>query len=119
MALLVAAHPRKRVIDHVGFDDTASLRALVAVDPDQVRVADDAGLLTIRSWASAPAMQDGVEVGTLFVADRRRRWFYDEEVRHLRLMSSVAADLIATLTALDLVDAVDVRDERAPLASLT
>lgn len=115
MSLLVANRPRHQVVDHLGFDTAATLRALVAVDTVGTRASDASNLCTIRSWAAVPVEHDDIEVGTLFVADRRRRWFDDEEVRHLGLMSSVAARLIIERTALDLVEAVDVRE---PLTSL-
>ena len=118
MALLVADHPTRRVMGHRGIEDHRPLRELLALDltkADRSIRSDPADVA--RSWASAPVYLDGIEVGTLFVADRRRRWFDDEEVRHLGLMTFVAATLIAERTALDL-DAVDVRDERAPLTTL-
>lgn len=62
----------------------------------------------IRSWAVAPVEYDGLEVGSLFVADRRRRWFDDEELRHLGLMTFVAGSLLVDF-ATEPVEPIDVR----------
>ncbi len=124
MALLVAADPQRRVVGHQGFEHAAAMRWLLSADAREVRVIDapersvSAGL---RSYAQAPVMFEGRDIGSLFVADRRRRWFDDEEVRHLSLMTNVAMRLLTQLDLdLDRVhagpiapvssDAVDVRE---------
>ena len=125
MALLTSALPHQQIIDHTGFEDAPTMRSLAAVDAHCRRSAGDTGLDAIRSWAAAPVERDGIEVGTLLVADRRRRWFDDEELRHLGLLTFAAEEIIATVTSLEAdtmfevvdVSEIDVR-KRALVGSL-
>lgn len=117
MVLLVADHPHRLVVAHHGVEDGRALGELLAIDLDQVREADASHSSRLASWASAPVNHDGIQIGSLVVADRRRRWFDDEEVRHLGLMTFVAGPLIVEL-APTLSDAVDVREQHARLGAL-
>jgi len=115
ISLLVAVCPRRVAVAHRGFDASTEIDELLAADDGSNRTSDAGSNRTVRSWAVVAVQHDGVEVGRLFVADRRRRWFDDEEVRHLGLLSASAGPIVAGLVHQQLV--VDVR-EAARVASL-
>lgn len=125
MALLVADAPRRRVVAHQGFEHVAAMRRLLSFDLVEQRVSDCSARsvsVGLRSYAHSDVSLEGRRLGSLFVADRRRRWFDDDEVHHLGLLTAVAATLLEELRsdvieAVDLepalMNAVDVRDVRS------
>lgn len=124
MALLAATHPERVAVAHCGFESDRVVCELLAVHPDETRKIGTGGgeRRGCVSWSAAPVQLDGVGVGTLFVADRRRRWFDDEELRHLGLLSFAAGPIIGDLAAhhLDLNErAFDLREQRDVVVSAT
>lgn len=122
MAMIVASDAQQRVLAHRGFEGPAVIRSLVSVDRSHTRLSDgstDHVAVGWRSCAQAPIVLDEEDVGSLVVADRRRRWFDDDEVRHLSLMTAVVGPVLVLRRSelLDL-DTVDVR-EPAKAARLT
>lgn len=109
MALLASIDPHRRVVAHAGFESGQLLTELLSVETDQERATGTgrAERPDFLSWAAAIVHLDEIEVGTLLVADRRRRWFDDEELRHLGLLSFSAGPIIAAMSA-----PIDVRDQR-------
>lgn len=95
MALLVIEHPVRSVMAHRGFDQISAIRSLVSssrVDRQRTDLADNE---TVGAYAFATVQGEAHVLGTLFVADRRRRWFCSEELHHLDLLTNSARRLIA------------------------
>lgn len=101
-ALLLGTRPHRWVTAHAGFGDPGQLRALVASIEHEVHVSDAIELREhgLRSFVSLPV---GANDGLLVAADRRRRWFCHDERRHLQLLATPAAQILAQAQpALDL-----------------
>ena len=116
MAMLVDCGLASVVVGQVGFPATSAERLIalpefVAVD----RISDlrqtDTPIEGVRSWARAEVGVGSIGFGQLVVADRRRRWFDHDEVRHLGLLTAQAAHVLTDRRTIDVRPVVVIEDE--------
>jgi GAF domain-containing protein len=113
MALIVVGHDhRKQVAARFGMDRGPAIRTLavqtVPTGQEMSRVSQTEPSMQsigIRSYAVVPIV-DGLErIGALLAADARRRWFDDDEIRHLGLLAMSATRVLSEARTLRLRDA--------------
>ena len=63
----------------------------------------------IASYAVVPILDDVERIGSLWVADARRRWFDNDEIRHLGLLARSASRVLGEARVLRMTDASPAR----------
>lgn len=106
MAMVAECDIAPVVIAQTGFDPNGAQRLLALPEFGVLdRLSDqDRGSFAVdgvRSWARADVDAGSFGWGQLVVADRRRRWFDDEEVRHLQLLTGLAARVLEARRTID------------------
>ncbi len=126
MALMVAGHDdRYQVAARFGMERTSAIGRLVLRSVPSDRTSKRVSLtepsmqsIGIRSYAVVPIVDGAERIGALWVADARRRWFDDEEIRHLGLLAVSATRVLSEERTLRLRDTAPARALPVPAVAL-